>query len=163
MFINYFQIVHWRNHLRFPEDARLSPEAKDLICRLLCDVDHRLGTGGAHQIKVRNLNLFQAFLFSSMSSSLWILWFFFVRLILGSRTLYGINYMKWRQHLNQKSMESWTPRTLWNLMKYYPFLIFTAFFLVLFYHLIAIPSEFRFIIGAVIGPSSVHYFKEGLF
>ncbi|KAJ9168201.1 hypothetical protein P3X46_019755 [Hevea brasiliensis] len=45
------KIVHWRNHLRFPEDARLSPEAKDLICRLLCDVDHRLGTGGAHQIK----------------------------------------------------------------------------------------------------------------
>ncbi|KAF2304323.1 hypothetical protein GH714_029914 [Hevea brasiliensis] len=45
------KIVHWRNHLRFPEDARLSPEAKDLICRLLCDVDHRLGTGGAQQIK----------------------------------------------------------------------------------------------------------------
>ncbi|KAJ9183615.1 hypothetical protein P3X46_007440 [Hevea brasiliensis] len=45
------KIVHWRNHLRFSEDTRLSPEAKDLICRLLCDVDHRLGTGGAHQIK----------------------------------------------------------------------------------------------------------------
>lgn len=45
------KIVHWRNHLKFPEDSRLSPEAKDLICRLLCDVEHRLGTGGAHQIK----------------------------------------------------------------------------------------------------------------
>ncbi|KAF5726142.1 AGC (cAMP-dependent cGMP-dependent and protein kinase C) kinase family protein [Tripterygium wilfordii] len=45
------KIVHWRNQLKFPEDARLSPEAKDLICRLLCDVEHRLGTGGAHQIK----------------------------------------------------------------------------------------------------------------
>ncbi|CAA6675690.1 unnamed protein product [Spirodela intermedia] len=45
------KIVHWRNHLRFPEEARLSPEAKDLICRLLCDVDHRLGIGGANQIK----------------------------------------------------------------------------------------------------------------
>ncbi|XVE97714.1 hypothetical protein REPUB_Repub03eG0042700 [Reevesia pubescens] len=45
------KIVHWRNHLRFPEDSRLSNEAKDLICRLLCDVEHRLGTGGAHQIK----------------------------------------------------------------------------------------------------------------
>ncbi|KAK4388724.1 putative serine/threonine-protein kinase ndrB [Sesamum angolense] len=44
-------IVHWRNHLRFPEDTKLSPEAKDLICRLLCDVEHRLGTGGAAQIK----------------------------------------------------------------------------------------------------------------
>ncbi|CAH9126602.1 unnamed protein product [Cuscuta epithymum] len=45
------KIVHWRNHLKFPEDAKLSPEAKDLICRLVCDVDHRLGTGGASQIK----------------------------------------------------------------------------------------------------------------
>ncbi|XP_039041215.1 serine/threonine-protein kinase CBK1-like isoform X1 [Hibiscus syriacus] len=45
------KIVHWRTHLRFPEDLRLSHEAKDLICKLLCDVDHRLGTGGAHQIK----------------------------------------------------------------------------------------------------------------
>lgn len=51
---NYSQIVHWRNYLRFPEEARLSPEAKDLICRLLCDVDHRLGIGGANQIKVSN-------------------------------------------------------------------------------------------------------------
>lgn len=46
------QIVHWRNHLKFPEESRLTPEAKDLICRLLCDVDHRLGTRGADQIKV---------------------------------------------------------------------------------------------------------------
>ncbi|CAI9093739.1 OLC1v1029299C5 [Oldenlandia corymbosa var. corymbosa] len=45
------KIVHWRNHLKFPEEAKLSPEAKDLICRLLCDVEHRLGTGGADQIK----------------------------------------------------------------------------------------------------------------
>ncbi|PRQ27999.1 uncharacterized protein LOC133739856 [Rosa rugosa] len=42
------KIVHWRNHLKFPEDARLTLEAKDLICRLLCDVEHRLG---ARQIK----------------------------------------------------------------------------------------------------------------
>ncbi|KAK7261019.1 hypothetical protein RIF29_27322 [Crotalaria pallida] len=45
------KIVHWRNHLRFPENAQLSPDAKDLICRLLCDVDHRLGTLGADEIK----------------------------------------------------------------------------------------------------------------
>ncbi|KAK9102515.1 hypothetical protein Sjap_019769 [Stephania japonica] len=45
------KIVHWRTHLKFPEEARLTPEAKDLICRLLCDVDHRLGTAGADQIK----------------------------------------------------------------------------------------------------------------
>ncbi|PSS01995.1 Serine/threonine-protein kinase [Actinidia chinensis var. chinensis] len=45
------KIVHWRNHLKFPLEARLTPEAKDLICRLLCDVEHRLGTRGAEQIK----------------------------------------------------------------------------------------------------------------
>jgi len=51
-FTNCFQIVHWRNHLRFPEDTQLTLEAKDLIYRLLCDVDHRLGTRGANEIKV---------------------------------------------------------------------------------------------------------------
>ncbi|KAF0916034.1 hypothetical protein E2562_000663 [Oryza meyeriana var. granulata] len=45
------KIVHWRNHLKFPEDSRVSPEARDLICRLLCDVDHRIGSAGADQIK----------------------------------------------------------------------------------------------------------------
>ncbi|XP_027177477.1 serine/threonine-protein kinase 38-like [Coffea eugenioides] len=45
------KIVHWKNHLRFPDEARLSPEAKDLISRLLCDVEHRLGSRGAEQIK----------------------------------------------------------------------------------------------------------------
>ncbi|URE17004.1 Protein kinase C terminal domain [Musa troglodytarum] len=44
-------IVNWRNHLKFPEEAKLSSEAKDLISRLLCNVEHRLGTKGAHEIK----------------------------------------------------------------------------------------------------------------
>lgn len=46
------QIVNWRNYLKFPEEVRLSPEAKDLICRLLCNVEQRLGTKGADEIKV---------------------------------------------------------------------------------------------------------------
>lgn len=46
------QIVHWKNHLKFPDEARLTPEAKDLICKLLCGVPHRLGTRGAAEIKV---------------------------------------------------------------------------------------------------------------
>lgn len=50
--ILYYQIVHWKNHLKFPDEIRLSPEAKDLISRLLCDAEHRLGSGGADQIKV---------------------------------------------------------------------------------------------------------------
>lgn len=45
------KIVNWRNHLKFPEEARLSSEAKDLISRLLCNVDLRIGTKGAHEIK----------------------------------------------------------------------------------------------------------------
>lgn len=46
------QIVNWRTHLKFPEEAKLSPEAKDLISKLLCNVDQRLGTKGADEIKV---------------------------------------------------------------------------------------------------------------
>ena len=34
--------------------ARVSPVAKDLIARLLCDAEHRIGShGGAAEIKVR--------------------------------------------------------------------------------------------------------------
>ncbi|CAA3008186.1 serine threonine- kinase 38-like [Olea europaea subsp. europaea] len=46
------KIVHWRNHLIFPNDVRVSPEARDLIRRLLCDVENRLGSNGAEEIKV---------------------------------------------------------------------------------------------------------------
>nr|GEV29293.1 serine/threonine-protein kinase tricorner-like [Tanacetum cinerariifolium] len=45
------KIVNWRTHLKFPEEAKLSPEAKDLICKLLCNVEKRLGTKGAYEIK----------------------------------------------------------------------------------------------------------------
>lgn len=44
--------MNWRTHLKFPEEAKLSPEAKDLISKLLCNVDQRLGTKGAYEIKV---------------------------------------------------------------------------------------------------------------
>lgn len=45
------KIVNWRTHLKFPEEVRLSFEARDLITRLLCNVNHRLGTRGAYEIK----------------------------------------------------------------------------------------------------------------
>ncbi|KAK4257828.1 hypothetical protein QN277_007364 [Acacia crassicarpa] len=45
------KIVHWKHHLKFPEEARLTPEAMNLICRLLCEADQRLGTRGADEIK----------------------------------------------------------------------------------------------------------------
>ncbi|KAL1562151.1 non-specific serine/threonine protein kinase [Salvia divinorum] len=45
------KIVNWRTYLKFPEEAKISPEAKDLICKLLCNVEKRLGTRGADEIK----------------------------------------------------------------------------------------------------------------
>ncbi|GIL43874.1 hypothetical protein Vafri_1465 [Volvox africanus] len=46
------KIVNWRMYLAFPVEARLSPAARDLICRLMCDVDDRIGTrGGVEEIK----------------------------------------------------------------------------------------------------------------
>ncbi|KAK6937753.1 Protein kinase domain, partial [Dillenia turbinata] len=45
------KIVNWRTHLKFPEEANLSPEAKDLISKLLCNVNQRLGSKGADEIK----------------------------------------------------------------------------------------------------------------
>ena len=47
------QIINWRVCLKFPEEPKISDEARDLICRLLCDVESRLGTRGAEEIKVR--------------------------------------------------------------------------------------------------------------
>ncbi|XP_027148079.1 serine/threonine-protein kinase tricorner isoform X1 [Coffea eugenioides] len=46
------KIVNWRTHLKFPEEAKLSAEAKDLISKLLCNVTQRLGSKGADEIKV---------------------------------------------------------------------------------------------------------------
>jgi len=41
----YRKIMNWKETLEFPEDIDLSPEATDLIKRLLTDADHRLGSG----------------------------------------------------------------------------------------------------------------------
>ncbi|KAG6400296.1 hypothetical protein SASPL_137122 [Salvia splendens] len=46
------KIINWRTCLKFPEEPKISDEARDLICRLLCDVEKRLGTrGGVDEIK----------------------------------------------------------------------------------------------------------------
>ncbi|GAB4850886.1 hypothetical protein Ancab_030187 [Ancistrocladus abbreviatus] len=45
------KIVNWRHHLKFPNEAKLSQEATDLIRKLLCNVDQRLGTKGVDDIK----------------------------------------------------------------------------------------------------------------
>ncbi|XP_058755330.1 uncharacterized protein LOC131628512 [Vicia villosa] len=41
------KIVNWRTHLKFLEEVGLSPEAKDLISRILCNVNNRLGSKGS--------------------------------------------------------------------------------------------------------------------
>ncbi|KAF1879280.1 hypothetical protein Lal_00047954 [Lupinus albus] len=45
------KIVNWESHLKFPVEAMLSLEAKDLISKLLCNVNQRLGSKGADEIK----------------------------------------------------------------------------------------------------------------
>ncbi|KAK6151978.1 hypothetical protein DH2020_014613 [Rehmannia glutinosa] len=39
------EILQWRNNLRFPAEPKLTPQAKDLICRLLCNAENRLIRG----------------------------------------------------------------------------------------------------------------------
>ena len=42
--------------MKFPEEPKISDEAKDLICCLLCDVETRLGTRGVEELKVNPFN-----------------------------------------------------------------------------------------------------------
>ncbi|GJZ92508.1 retrovirus-related pol polyprotein from transposon opus, partial [Tanacetum coccineum] len=48
------KIVNWKMHLKFPEEARLLLKAKDLISKLLCNVNQRLGSKGADEIKAHS-------------------------------------------------------------------------------------------------------------
>ena len=84
--------------MKFPEEARLSPEAKDLISRLLCNVDQRLGTKGADEIKVL-CGVFCARFFGLYSHLYYILlyltsWPVIFRLTHGSKALSGTNCIK---------------------------------------------------------------------
>jgi len=47
----YRKIMNWREHLYFPDDVHVSPEAEDLIRRLICNPEHRLGRHGSDEIK----------------------------------------------------------------------------------------------------------------
>lgn len=51
-FVCYSKVINWKSNLKFPQERRLSEEAKDLISKLLCGADQRLGKGGVHEIKV---------------------------------------------------------------------------------------------------------------
>jgi serine/threonine kinase 38 len=37
--------------LTIPDEAKLSPDAHDILKKLLCDAENRLGAGGVHEIK----------------------------------------------------------------------------------------------------------------
>lgn len=41
----YRKIMNWRETLEFPDEMPLSPEAVDLMKKLICDAEHRLGSG----------------------------------------------------------------------------------------------------------------------
>ncbi|XP_065880988.1 uncharacterized protein [Euphorbia lathyris] len=45
------KIINWRTCLKFPDEPKISDDAKDLICHLLCDVETRLGTRGVDELK----------------------------------------------------------------------------------------------------------------
>ncbi|XP_021898597.1 serine/threonine-protein kinase tricorner isoform X2 [Carica papaya] len=45
------KIINWRTCLKFPDEPKISPEARDLICHLLCNVEKRLGTRGVEELK----------------------------------------------------------------------------------------------------------------
>jgi len=44
------KILHWRKTLQIPQEANLSPAAVDLLKRLMCDADHRLGSNNIDEI-----------------------------------------------------------------------------------------------------------------
>lgn len=44
--------MHWKKTLNIPPEAHLSPAATDILKRLLCDTENRLGArGGIKEIK----------------------------------------------------------------------------------------------------------------
>lgn len=47
----YRKILNWPDYLYIPEDCHLSHEAEDLLRKLICNPQHRLGRKGAHEIQ----------------------------------------------------------------------------------------------------------------
>lgn len=112
------QIVNWRAHLKFPEEAKLSPEAKDLISKLLCDVTKRLGSNGAAEIKVFYGVYYVIYVFLDQFQLLRLPVLLHYRLILGLMELTGREYTTWKLLSYLKSMMSWTLKTLKSLRRY---------------------------------------------
>ncbi|XP_055988993.1 serine/threonine-protein kinase LATS2 [Sorex fumeus] len=45
------KVINWENTLHIPAQAKLSPEARDLITKLCCAAERRLGRAGAEDLK----------------------------------------------------------------------------------------------------------------
>ncbi|ELW47576.1 Serine/threonine-protein kinase LATS2 [Tupaia chinensis] len=45
------KVINWENTLHIPAQVKLSPEARDLITKLCCAAEHRLGKEGADDLK----------------------------------------------------------------------------------------------------------------
>ena len=45
------KILHWQQTLVIPAEANLSPHATDILKKLMCDSEHRLGKNGVEEIK----------------------------------------------------------------------------------------------------------------
>lgn len=43
--------MHWKKTFSIPAEAKLSPASTDILKRLICDADQRLGRNGADEIK----------------------------------------------------------------------------------------------------------------
>ena len=43
--------MSWKKNLNIPSDSKLSPEAIDIVRKLMTDVDRRIGYTGAEEIK----------------------------------------------------------------------------------------------------------------
>lgn len=45
------KIMNWKQYLKFPPESKISPESKDIIRKLITDVDKRIGFTGSEEIK----------------------------------------------------------------------------------------------------------------
>jgi serine/threonine kinase 38 len=46
------KIMHWKKTFSIPPEAKLSPASVDILKRMICDADTRLGRNGADEIKL---------------------------------------------------------------------------------------------------------------
>ncbi|GMP44242.1 hypothetical protein CsSME_00013270 [Camellia sinensis var. sinensis] len=115
------KIINWKACLKFPEEPKISDEAKDLICHLLCDVETRLGTNGVEEIKAHPL--VQWLRLGPITLRLLVQVLGPPLCALCQRHIHGLNafngtcYMKWKQPTNLLSVETWTLRILRSFLK----------------------------------------------